>query len=101
MKELTQEDIKGYILSLINAGENLEDAAETCGHNEELIDWKKTKSLVMKSFNITKEDLSNHYRKTAIAREISREQKWRVKQEKEKAKYAKEDDEILKELGLR
>ena len=50
-------EITELIFRLIEAGEDLTDAAETCGHDEALEDWNKIVKKVKKKLNLQPEVL--------------------------------------------
>lgn len=98
---LNEKDYQEIILNLIMNGECLEDAAETCGHDEELSDWKKTKKTAMKLSGITRNDINQRIAKDVQDANAKAEDNYYHNKDKERAKFASEDDKILKELGLR
>jgi hypothetical protein len=51
--------MKDHLIRLILAGEEMTDAAETCGHDEALNDWKKVVSSIRKKHKITDADISS------------------------------------------
>jgi len=78
------------IIELINSGDNLIDAAETCGHDEEVRDWnrsmKKAIKFVGDSYSIRKKELDIIRKEAIVAREAAKEKKYLEKQRKEEAK---------------
>jgi hypothetical protein len=94
--------LEAIILELIDNGSDMEDAAETCGHDDALEDWQKTVKRAEKAI-----DYSKRKEEYVVARKLrweeakmKEEQKARAKWEKENAKYKEEDEALMRELGI-
>lgn len=86
------------ILNLIAAGDSMLDAAETCGHDDCIKDWKKSRRLLMKEYNLNDSDICNAAK---IAHEKEKMQKaTKAKREGDKsyAKIIDENRDYLSEL---
>lgn len=94
--------LEAMINKLIDNGENMEDAAETCGHDEVLEDWQKTVKKAKKLIDYAnrKEEYQKERRERWEAVRKREEEKARAKWEKENAKYREEDEALMKELGI-
>ena len=88
---------KGWklLIQLIEAGEGMTDAAETCGHEEALEDWNKTVLKVEKLFGVTPEGIKEVRRMQNEARKA----KYKRKEEALEKKRKREAEELKKELG--
>ena len=88
---------KGWklLIQLIEAGEGMTDAAETCGHEEALEDWNKTVLKVEKLFGVTPEGI----KETRRMIEKAKEAKYKGKEEAFEKKRKKEAEDLKKELG--
>lgn len=97
MKDTEQiEKLHNIIIELLDAGEGMTDAAETCGHDEALEDWQSVSKKAIKAFPNYKE------RKAEIDAQIAKKRKeLHEKKEKDFIKEQRtEDAKILAEFGL-
>ena len=88
---------KGWklLIQLIEAGEGMTDAAETCGHDEAIEDWNRTVKKVEKLFGVTPEGIKETHRIIEKAKEA----KYKRKEEALEKKRKREAEELKKELG--
>lgn len=68
-------EITELIFRLIEAGEDLTDAAETCGHDEALEDWNKIVKKVKKKLNLQPEVLKQMRAEAASKKEAIHKKK--------------------------
>lgn len=84
------------IIELIDNGDGLIDAAETCGHDDEVRDWNKSTKKAIKllgdSYSLRKNEIKAIQKEARIQRELKAEKKFLEKQQKEDAK-------ILEQFG--
>jgi hypothetical protein len=94
--------LESIILELIDCGSDMEDAAETCGHEEALEDWKKAtkKAKISIDYKKKKKEYAAIREKRWQMARMEDEQIARKKWEKENAKYKEEDEALMKELGI-
>lgn len=91
--------MKEHLIKLILAGDEMTDAAETCGHDEALDDWNRTVSSIRKKHKITDADISSFRAKQQSA-ENSRSNAKNIKLLKQLEEKKKKDAELLKEFGI-
>ena len=87
-------EITELIFRLIEAGEDLTDAAETCGHDEALEDWKKIVKKVKKKLNLQPEVLKQMRDEVAAKKEAIHKKK----EESYLANQARESEDIKRQL---
>ena len=90
-----------FIIELIKAGEALEDVAETCGHDDSLDEWKKTKEKALKSLNPV--FVSKYFEikeEEKLAQKEKSKNSFLLEEELFLEKRKKEEAELLKSFGL-
>ena len=85
------------LIELIVNGRGLEDAAETCGHDEELSDWQKSVKSIMKKYKITESDIKKFENQS----NFEDLEKKKIKMDKEDAEKKIKDAAILAEFGIK
>jgi hypothetical protein len=89
-----EQHLIAAIYELIEAGGQLTDAAETCGHDDELYNWNKTVKFIKKKFPID----PNVQKEYKLQRVKLAEEK-RIKKEKVlEAQRLKEHEEIQQQI---
>jgi hypothetical protein len=88
---------KGWklLISLIDAGKGMTDAAGKCGHDDELSEWDKSLKQVKKHFGVTSERVQEARKTINDAKEL----KIKKKEEALELKRKKEAEDLKKELG--
>jgi len=87
-------EITELIFKLIEAGEDLTDAAETCGHDEALEDWNRIVKKVKKKLNLQPEVLKQMRAEAAAKKEAI----YKKKEEAYLANQAREAEDIKRQL---
>lgn len=87
-------EVTELIFRLIEAGEDLTDAAETCGHDEALEDWKKIVKKVKKKLNLQPEAL----KKIRTDWEAKKKAIHKKKEDAYLANQAREAEDIKRQL---
>ena len=93
-----QKALRQMIYALMQAGEDMTDAAQTCGHDEALDEWnkatKKAKKLIDYNKNVKEFEIEEQRKEKE--RHDKKEKAYMSKREKELL----EDAEILKSYGF-